>query len=167
MGVFNAVERQEEAVLALLFRSHQVFDTEELPLADDPQDPLVRIRLRQSGKLVAGVECYADACGFAELNDFFQPVVASFAGYADMIEPACPGANRLLYRVKAVKNFHLASLPPYSGDERALSGRIGVGGQLVRDGSLVWIPYVFEFWADLKIIRDFSLRRHVSSTCER
>ncbi len=106
VGVFDAVEGEEEAVLAVGFGSEEVFDGEELALADDGEDALVGVGAGEAGELVAGLDGDADFGGAAELDEAFEAFVAALAGYADVIELAGAGADGLLDWVEAVENFH-------------------------------------------------------------
>lgn len=109
--VFDAVECEEEVVLAVGFGGEEVFDGEELALADDGEDALVGVGAGEAGELVAGLDGDADFGGSAELDEAFEAVVAALAGYADVIELAGTGADGLLNWVEAVENFHGSSLP--------------------------------------------------------
>jgi hypothetical protein len=106
VGVFDAVECEEEAVLAVGFGGEEVFDGEELALADDGEDSLMGVGAGEAGELVAGLDGDADFGGAAELDEAFEAVVAALAGYADVIELAGAGADGLLDWVEAVENFH-------------------------------------------------------------
>ena len=107
VGVFDAVEGEEEAVLAVLrFGGEEVFDGEELALADDGEDALMGVGAGEAGELVAGLDGDADFGGAAELDEAFEAFVAALAGYADVIELAGAGADGLLDWVEAVENFH-------------------------------------------------------------
>jgi hypothetical protein len=107
VGILDAIEREKEAVLAILLRSQEIFDSKELALFDDCQHALMRVCPRGAGELVAGFERYADARGAAELDEALQALVAALAGDADMVELARTGTDGLLDRVKTVKNFHI------------------------------------------------------------
>ena len=110
--VFDAVESEEEFVLAWLFGGQQVFDGEELPLAHHREDALMGIGAGEPGELVAGFERDADAGRAAELDQPLQTLVPTLPGDADVVELARTGTDGLLDRVETVKNFHLSSLPP-------------------------------------------------------
>jgi hypothetical protein len=116
MRVFHTVEGEEESVLPGLFRGKQIFDSEELSLADDCENTLVRVRPGEPGELVARFERYADAGGSTEINQPFEAVVSTLAGDTDMIELARTGTDGLLDRVETVKNFHTSSLPLDTAD---------------------------------------------------
>jgi hypothetical protein len=107
VGIFDAVEGEEEAVLAVLFGGEEVFDSEEFAFADDGEDALVGVGPGEAGELVAGFEGDADAGGAAELDEAFEAFVATLAGDADVIELAGAGADGLLDWMETVKNFHL------------------------------------------------------------
>jgi hypothetical protein len=109
--VFYAVEGKEEAVLAVFFGGEEVFDGEEFALADDGEDALVGIGAGEAGELVAGLDGDADVGGAAKFDDAFETFVATFAGYADVVELAGTGADGLLDGMEAVQNFHDSSLP--------------------------------------------------------
>jgi hypothetical protein len=111
VGVFYAVEGEEEAVRAVFFGGEEVFDGQELTLADDGDDALVGVGAGEAGELVAGLDGDADAGGAAELGEAFELFIFTLAGDADVIELAGTGADGLLYRVEAVQNFHPLSLP--------------------------------------------------------
>ncbi len=64
----------------------------------------------EAGELVAGFEGEADVGVAAELGEAFQAGVAALAGEQYAVQPARAGADRLLDRVQAVKNFHRTSL---------------------------------------------------------
>ena len=119
--VLNAVECEEEAVggcgrVARGFfcglGREEVFDGEEGPLADQGDGPLVGVGAGEAGELVSGFEGDADAGVAAELGEALQAGVAALAGQQDAVQPARAGADRLLDRVQAVKNFHRTSLLP-------------------------------------------------------
>ena len=64
MGVFDAIEREEEAVAAGADGSvEQVFECEEFALAQEGDDALVGVGLAVAGELVAGLGGDADAFG--------------------------------------------------------------------------------------------------------
>jgi len=111
VGVFDAVEGEEEAVLTILFGCEEIFNGEELALADDGEDALMGVGAGEAGELVAGLDGDADASGAAEFDDALEAFVSSFAGDADVIELAGTGADSLLDGMEAVQNFHLSSLP--------------------------------------------------------
>jgi hypothetical protein len=111
VGVFYAVEGEEEVVLAVRLGAHEVFDAEKLAILDDCEDALMGIGSGETGELVAGFERDADTGGAAELYEAFEAVIATFPGYADVIKLARAGSDRLLHWVEAVKNFHIPSLP--------------------------------------------------------
>ena len=110
--VFDAVEGEEEAVLAVGFRGEEVFDGEELALADDGEDALVGVGAGEAGELVARLDGDTDFGGSAEFDEAFEAVVTALAGYADVIELAGAGADGLLNWVEAVENFHPSKIPP-------------------------------------------------------
>ncbi len=111
VGVFYAVEGEEEAVLAVLFGGEEVFDGEEFALADDGEDALMGVGAGEAGELIAGLDGDADASGAAEFDHALEAFVSAFAGDADVIELAGTGADGLLDRMEAVQNFHPPSLP--------------------------------------------------------
>jgi hypothetical protein len=111
VGVFYAVEGEEEAILAVFFGGEEIFDGEEFALADDGEDALVGIGAGETGKLVAGLDGDTDASGATELSEAFELLIPTFAGDADVIELAGTGADSLLDRMEAVQNFHASSLP--------------------------------------------------------
>jgi len=109
--VFDAIEGEEEAMLAVFFGGEEIFDGEEFALADYGEDALVGIGAGEAGELVAGLDGDADASGAAELGNAFELLVSTFAGDGDVIELAGTRADRLLNRMEAVQNFHSSSLP--------------------------------------------------------
>ena len=111
VGVLDAVEGEEEAVLAILFGGEEVFDGEEFALADDGEDALMSVGAGEAGELVARLDGDADASGAAKFDHAFEAFVSTFAGDADVIELAGTGADGLLDRMEAVQNFHPSSLP--------------------------------------------------------
>ncbi len=60
VGVFDAVEGDEELVLAVGFGDEQVFDGEELAVAQDGEDTLVGVGFSEAGELVAGLDVDPD-----------------------------------------------------------------------------------------------------------
>jgi hypothetical protein len=109
VGVFDAVEGEEEAVLSWLVgcwlvRSEEVFDSEEFSFSNDGQDALVGVGAGEPGELVPGLERYADAGRSAELDKLFEAVVATLPGDGDMVKLAGTGTDGLLDRVETVKN---------------------------------------------------------------
>jgi hypothetical protein len=109
--VLDAVEGEEESVLFVLFWGQEVFDSEELSLADDGQDALMGVGAGEPGELVAGFHGYTDPSGAAEFDEPLEPLVSTLSGDAYMIELARTGTDGLLDRVETVKNFHSPSLP--------------------------------------------------------
>ena len=99
-------------MLAVLFGSEEVFDGEELALADNGEGALVGVGAGETGELVAGLDGDADAGGAAEFDQALEAFVSAFAGDADVIELAGTGADGLLDGVEAVQNFHLSILLP-------------------------------------------------------
>ena len=85
VGVFNAVERKEEAILAIFFGGEEIFDGEEFALADDSEDALMRVGAGEAGELVAGLDGDPDASGAAELSEAFELLIPTLAGDADVI----------------------------------------------------------------------------------
>jgi hypothetical protein len=110
VGVFDAVESEEEPVPAGFGWSQKVLDSEELTLADDSQHALVGIGSGEAGKLVPGFEGDADTGSTAEVDEPFEAVVPAVASHADMVELPGTGADGLLDWVEAVENFHTSSL---------------------------------------------------------
>ncbi len=81
VGVFDAVEGEEEAVCSpVFFRGEQVFDGEEGALADHGEGALVGVGAGEAGELVAGFEGDADAGGAAEFGQALQAFVSALAG---------------------------------------------------------------------------------------
>ncbi len=115
VGIFDAVEGEEEAVLAVLFGGEEVFDGEEPALADDGDDALMGVGAGEAGELVTGLDGEADVGVTAELGYAFETLVATLAGDADVIERAGTGADGLLDGVEAEQNFHPSSLPSEAG----------------------------------------------------
>ena len=58
------------------------------------------------GELVAGFEADSDADITAEQGKTFQAGVAALTGEHHAVQSARSGADRLLDRVQAIKNFH-------------------------------------------------------------
>lgn len=65
MGVFDTIECEKEAVLALGFGTHEVFDAKELAFLDDGEDALMGVGAGEAGELVARLQRDSDACGSA------------------------------------------------------------------------------------------------------
>jgi hypothetical protein len=107
VGIFDAVECKEEAVLPVFLRSQKVFDSKKLTLPDDCQHALMGIGSGNPGELVARFERDADACGAAELDNTFEAVVPAFAGNTYVVKLARTGTDGLLDRMKTVQNFHI------------------------------------------------------------
>jgi hypothetical protein len=110
VGVFDAVEGEEETVMSGFGWGEKVLDSEELTLADDGQNALVGIGAGEAGELVAGLEGDADAGFAAEVDEAFEAVVFAFACHADVVQLPGTGADGLLDWVEAVENFHESSL---------------------------------------------------------
>jgi hypothetical protein len=70
----------------------------------------VGVSAAEAGELVSGFEGETDVGVAAELGEALQAGVAALTGQQDAVQPARAGANRLLDRVQAVKNFHGISL---------------------------------------------------------
>ena len=85
VGVFYAVERKEEAILAVFFGGEEIFDGEEFALADDGEDALMSVGAGEAGELVAGLDGDTDASGAAELSEAFEFLIPTLAGDADVI----------------------------------------------------------------------------------
>ena len=111
VGIFDAVEGEEEVMFAIGFGTHEVFDAEELALFDDGEDALMGVGPGEAGELVAGFDGDADAGSATELDEGVEPVVAALTCYADVVQMTCAGSDCLLHWMKAVKNFHAPSLP--------------------------------------------------------
>jgi hypothetical protein len=97
-------------MVARLARGQQVLDSEEFPLADYGKDALVSVGSGQPGELVPGLQGDPDTGSSAEVDEALEALVAALAGDANVVELARAGANGLLDRVEAVKNFHASSL---------------------------------------------------------
>jgi hypothetical protein len=118
VGVFYAVEREEELVAG--GGLEQVFEGEELALAEEGYDALVGVGAAVAGELVAGFGGDADAFGAGEVEDRVHARVAAgftLSGYADVVERAGAGAEGLLDGVQAVQNIHCFSVLGRVGEE--------------------------------------------------
>jgi hypothetical protein len=96
MGVFDAIESEEEPVLSPIARSQKVLNPQEFALPNDCQYALVGIRTGKPGELVPGFERYADTGRSAELDQPFQAVVSTLPCNTDMIELPRTGTDGLL-----------------------------------------------------------------------
>ena len=114
----------------------EVFDGEELALANEGDDALMGVGLGEPGELVAGLEGDADAGGAGEGDEPFEAVVAAFAGDGDVVELSGAGADGLFDGVEAVENFHIPSLPSERNSEPpgAVEYLLRVESRLWRDG---------------------------------
>ena len=88
VGVLDSVQSKEEPVLAVLFRSQQVFHPKELPFFYHCQNALMGIGAGKPGELVARLHRYANASGAAECDELFQPLVPALTGDTDVVELA-------------------------------------------------------------------------------
>ena len=111
VGVFDAVEGEEEAVAAVGRRGEQVFDGEEVALANEGDDALVGVGSGEPGELVAGLERRRGHRRRGRAAR--RSSLASRRSRAMEMRSSRPGAGAdgLLDRVEAVKNFHRLSLP--------------------------------------------------------
>jgi hypothetical protein len=100
--VFDAIESEEEPVLAGLAGGQQVLDPQESPLPNDRQYALMRICPGESGELVPGFERYADTGVSAELDQPFQAIISALPRHADMIKLPGTGTDGLLDWVETV-----------------------------------------------------------------
>jgi hypothetical protein len=102
MGIFDAIESKEEPMLASLAGTQQVLDSQELPLPNDRQYPLMGIRPCKSGELVPGFKRYANAGGSAKLNQPLQAIVSTLPRHTDMVKLPRTRTDGLLHRVETV-----------------------------------------------------------------
>ena len=106
VGVFDAVQHQKEAAAGLaMLGVEEVFEGEELPLAEEGDDALMGVGFGVSGELVAGFGGDADVGLAAEVEDGFKARVAAgfaLAGDADVVDLANAGSDGLLDGVEAV-----------------------------------------------------------------
>jgi hypothetical protein len=100
--VFDAIESQEEFVLAWLAWRQKVLNPKELPLPNDRQDALVRIRTGKPRELVPWFERHADTRRAAKLDQPFQAIISALPSNTDMIELPRTGTDGLLDRVETV-----------------------------------------------------------------
>jgi hypothetical protein len=86
MGIFNAIESQEELVLSSLATSQQVLYTQELALPNNRQYSLMGVSPGKSGQLVPGLERHADTDRSAKRDQPLQSIVATLPCHANMIQ---------------------------------------------------------------------------------
>ena len=103
--VFDAVERKKKSVMETPLRPEQILDRKELTFPHGRDRTLVRLGLRDPRKLLFPFYRHAHSGGAAELYQAVQPLRA-IACDQHVLQPSPTCANRLLHRVKAVKNFH-------------------------------------------------------------
>jgi hypothetical protein len=109
LGVFNAVEREDEAGLGTL---KDVLKVEELAFADDGDDSLVGSGLSHAGESVAWLEPGFDPGFAAQVKELGEAMVrglaraVALARYAHVVEAAGTGAESLFDGVQTVKVFH-------------------------------------------------------------
>jgi hypothetical protein len=106
MGVFDAVEGEEEAAAAVGSGGEEVFEGEEGALAEVGYDALVGLGLGGAVELVAGFDRDADTGGAGEGGEALELGVATLPGDGDAVDAAGAGANGFFDRVKPVENFH-------------------------------------------------------------
>jgi hypothetical protein len=106
VGVFDAVERKEEAGPASCIGNEEVFDGEECPLTKVGDNALVRLGFGDAGELVARLDSDADAGGAGEGGEAIKLCIAALAGDGDAVEPTGAGPDGLFNGVEAIKNFH-------------------------------------------------------------
>ncbi len=98
-------------MLLRLLGSQKIFHSKKLPLPDNRQHALMRVRAGEPSELVARLQRYANTSCSAELDQPFKPLIATFARNTDMIELPRTRTDGLLDRMETVKNFHSPSLP--------------------------------------------------------
>jgi hypothetical protein len=69
VGVFDAVEGEEETAAAVGSGGEEVFDGEESALAEVGYNPLVGLGFGGAAELVTGLDRYPDASGAGERRD--------------------------------------------------------------------------------------------------
>ncbi len=124
MGVFYAVESEEESAGGAGGGVEEVFEGEEFAFADEGYDALVGVGFAVAGELVAGLGGDANAFGAGELEDGVDAGVAAgfaLAGDGEVVEGSGAGAEGLLDRVQAVQNIHRFSV-------LGMGGRGGLSG---------------------------------------
>ena len=124
VGVFYTVEREEEAAVEAGFCGEEVFDAEELALADHGDGALVGVGFGDASELCFIGEGTADVVGAAELDEVVE-ADGAVAGDEDVFEAAAAGADGLLDGVEAVENFHRTSLSCGAGRRAARIKRNG------------------------------------------
>ena len=109
VGVFDAVEGEEEAAVEAWFGGEEIFDGEELALAEGGDGTLVGVSFGDAGELRFIRERTTDVVGAAQFDEVVE-ANGAVAGDEDVFEAASAGADGLLDGVEAVENFHERSL---------------------------------------------------------
>lgn len=111
LGIFNAIEGEDETGGGAAARSREeVFEIEEVALADDGDDALVSGGLGEAAESVAGLGAKFHPGGAAEGGEGGQAGILTaakaFGGDADVIEAARAGAKGLFDGMETVQNLH-------------------------------------------------------------
>lgn len=106
VGVFDAVEGEEEAGAAVWRGGKKIFDGKECPFAKIGDDALMRLGFGDAGELIAGLNRDANSGGAGERGDTVQLGIAALAGDGDAVETTGAGPDGLFNGVEAVENFH-------------------------------------------------------------
>lgn len=132
VGVLYPVEGEKKPVAGRAGRGlEQIFEGEELALAQEGDDALVSVGAAVTSELIAWLGGDANAFGTGKGENRIEAWIATcfpLAGHTDVIQRARTGSEGLLNRVQAVQNIHrfsvLAQPPSVLADE--------AGGSAVR-----------------------------------
>ena len=137
LGVFDAVEREEEMRGGAGGGRDKIFEVEEITLANDGDHALMGGGSGEAGEGIAGLGADWDGRLAAEVEDGSDAGGGSgaLAGDADVVKVAGPGAEGFLDRVEAVEDFHFFPVYPCRGAEirlimRGLQPRQGTRGDV-------------------------------------
>lgn len=123
VGVFQAVEGEEEAMVAVSGGDEEVFNGEECPFAKIGDDALMRLGLGNARELIAGFYRDADASGTSQGGEAIELCIATLAGDGDAVEATRTSPDGLFDRMQAVKNFHFSSLQAGNRGRSCRKGR--------------------------------------------
>ena len=106
MGVFNAIEREEEPMVAVCRGHKKIFDGKEGPIAQKGHNSLMCIGFRGARELIARFAGDPNAGRTGQGGDLLEAGVTTLAGDRDAVKTAGTGANGLFDGVEAKENFH-------------------------------------------------------------
>ena len=105
MRVFNAVENDQEAVVAMPLLQQRI-DVGVLLAAGNGDDALVRVRIGYAVKLFTRQETHRHSTGATIVNEPLHPLIVPLACDADVLEASRARLECFTHRMNAVDNHH-------------------------------------------------------------